>query len=566
MQADQPTERAEHGSNSTASHVRAGFSAPPTRRRAQPNGSPRNQPEPVPSCDVTDTNDDASAAPDPDAGEPLPTGSGLEAERARRQHRVDELRAGGGQPYPYRFDRTHSAAEVRELGADLEPGTDTDVAVSVAGRVMLKRDSGKLVFATISDRGTDIQLFVSKAVIGDDAFNDVKELDRGDWVGVHGTLMTTRVGEISIKVERLQLLSKSIRPLPDKWHGLSDPDTRFRQRYVDLVVNADARRVFEVRHAVMASFRETLRGYGFVEVETPILHVEAGGAHARPFVTHHNTLDMPLHLRIAVELHLKRLIVGGMDKVFEIGRVFRNEGMDTTHNPEFTIMESYEAFADVSDVMTLTETLVAHAARDALGVTTIEIAGQQVDVAEPFPRARMVDLVSAAAGTTVHPSTPVDEVRVIADKHGVRWEAPWGSGKIIEELFEKLCEHDVVRPTFITGHPVEVSPLARLDPNDPELSDRFELFINGKEFANGYSELNDPVEQRMRFEAEAAAKLAGNDEAGGVDEDYLRALEYGMPPAGGLGVGIDRLVMLLAGVDSIREVILFPTLRPEVQR
>ena len=513
---------------------------------------------------MTDTNEDAPVASDAEAGEQWPTGSGLEAERARRQQRVDHLRAGGVQPYPYRFDRTHSAAAVRDLGADLEPGTETDNAVSVAGRVMLKRDSGKLVFATISDRGTDIQLFISKAVVGDDAFADVKELDRGDWVGVHGTLMTTRVGETSIKVERLQLLSKSIRPLPDKWHGLSDPDTRFRQRYADLVVNADARRVFDVRHAVMASFRETLHDRGFVEVETPILHVEAGGAHARPFVTHHNTLDMPLYLRIAVELHLKRLIVGGMDKVFEIGRVFRNEGMDTTHNPEFTIMESYEAFADVSDVMALTEALVANAAR-ALGTTVIDIAGQQVDLAEPLPRARMVDLVSAAAGAAVHPSRPVDDVRAIADEHGVRWEAPWGSGKIIEELFEKLCEHDVVRPTFITGHPVEVSPLARLDPNDPELSDRFELFINGKEFANGYSELNDPVEQRMRFEAEAAAKLAGNDEAGGVDEDYLRALEYGMPPAGGLGVGMDRLVMLLAGVDSIRDVILFPTLRPEAR-
>ena len=512
---------------------------------------------------MTDTNEDAPGA---DAGEDWPTGSGLEAERARRQQRVDDLRAAGADPYPYRFDRTHSAADVRQLGAGLDPGSETDVAVSVAGRVMLKRDSGKLVFATISDRGTDIQLFVSKAVVGDDPFAEVKALDRGDWVGVHGTVMTTRVGEISIKVDRLQLLSKSIRPLPDKWHGLSDPDTRFRQRYVDLVVNAEARRVFDVRHAVLASFRRTLHDRGFVEVETPILHVDAGGAHARPFVTHHNTLDMPLYLRIALELHLKRLIVGGLDRVFEIGRVFRNEGMDSTHNPEFTMMESYEAFADVSDVMALTEALVVNAARDALGTTVVDIAGEPFDLAQPWPRARMVDLVSAAAGTVVHPSTPVADVRAIADTHGVRWEPAWGSGKIIEELFEKLCERDVVRPTFITGHPVEVSPLARVDPKDPDLSDRFELFINGTEYANGYSELNDPVEQRMRFEDEAAAKLAGNDEAGMVDEDYLRALEYGMPPAGGLGVGIDRLVMLLAGVDSIREVILFPTLRPEATR
>ena len=492
-----------------------------------------------------------------------PTGSGLAAERVRRQHRVDELRAAGVQPYPYRFDRTHSAADVRVLGSELEPATETEIAVTVAGRVMLKRDSGKLVFATVDDRGTEVQLFVSKAVVGDAGFADVKALDRGDWVGVHGTVMTTRAGEISIKVDRLQLLSKSIRPLPDKWHGLSDPDTRFRQRYADLVVNADARRVFDVRHAVLASFRQTLHSRGFVEVETPILHVEPGGAHARPFVTHHNTLDMPLYLRIALELHLKRLIVGGIDRVFEIGRVFRNEGMDTTHNPEFTMMESYAAFADVDDVMELTEALIVNAARDALGTTVVDVAGQSVDLAEPWPRARMVDLVSGAAGVELHPTTPVEKVREVADQHDVRWEAAWGSGKIIEELFEKLCEDAIVRPTFVTGHPVEVSPLARVDPGDPALSHRFELFIRGSEFANGYSELNDPVEQRLRFEDEQKARDAGSLEAGSVDEDYLRALEYGMPPAGGLGVGMDRLVMLLAGVDSIKEVILFPTLRPE---
>lgn len=515
---------------------------------------------------MTDIADQMGAAAEESADrQAAPAGSGLAAERARRLQRVDELRAAGAEPYPYRFDRTHSAADVRKLGAALEPGTETCTEVSVAGRVMLKRDSGKLVFATIGDRGTDIQLFVSKAVVGD-AFADAKSLDRGDWVGVHGTLMTTRVGEISVKVDRLELLAKSIRPLPDKWHGLADPDTRFRQRYADLVVNADARRVFEIRHAVLASFRSTLAGRGFVEVETPMLHVEAGGAHARPFVTHHNTLDMQMYLRIALELHLKRLIVGGMDRVFEIGRTFRNEGMDTSHNPEFTMMECYQAFADASDMIELTESLIVGAARASLGTTVIDISGQQVDLAEHWPRARMVDLVSAAVGSPMHPSTPVGDARAVADTHGVRWEAAWGSGKVIEELFEKLCEHDVVCPTFITGHPVEVSPLARVDPADPHLSDRFELFIGGSEFANGYSELNDPVEQRARFEAEAAAKLAGNVEAGGVDEDYLRALEYGMPPAGGLGVGMDRLVMLLGGVDSIKDVILFPTLRPEATR
>ena len=309
------------------------------------------------------------------------SGSGLAAERTRRQAQVDEIRKAGGEPYPYRFDRTHSVADVRAQWSDLEPGAETTDEVSVAGRVMLKRDTGKLVFATIAERGAEVQLFISKAVIGDEGFAAVKELDRGDWVGVHGTVMTTRAGELSVKVDRLELLAKSLRPLPDKWHGLADPDTRFRQRYVDLTVNADARRAFDVRHEVIASFRRTFHERGYVEVETPVLHVDAGGAHARPFVTHYNVLDMPLYLRIALELHLKRLIVGGMDRVFEIGRVFRNEGLSSRHNTEFTMMESYEAYADVTDVMALTEELVVQAARDALGTTVVQIRGEPVDLA-----------------------------------------------------------------------------------------------------------------------------------------------------------------------------------------
>ncbi len=491
------------------------------------------------------------------------SGSGLAAERARRLQQVDELRAAGRQPYPYRFDRSHSAAEVRELGADLAAGEETDISVSIAGRVMLKRDSGKLVFLTVADRGTDLQLFVSKSVVGDDAFAGVKALDRGDWIGAQGTVMTTRAGEISVKVGTLELLAKAIRPLPDKWHGLADPDIRYRQRYADLVVNANARRVFDVRHAVLASFRRTLLDRGFVEVETPIFHVEPGGAHARPFVTHHNTLDLPLYLRVATELYLKRLIVGGFDRVFEIGRTFRNEGMDAIHNPEFTMMESYQAFGDVSDVIELTEALIVNAARDAVGTTVIDIAGEPVDLADRWPRLRMSEAVSEAVGTTVHPSTPPETMRQLAEEHDVRWEPSWGSGKLIEELFEKLCEDAIVRPTFVSGHPVEVSPLARVDPADPEVTDRFELFINGSEYANGYSELNDPVEQRQRFESEQTARDAGDLERGSVDEDYLRALEYGMPPTAGLGVGIDRLVMLFTGVHNIKDVILFPTLRPE---
>ncbi|MGI9051570.1 MAG: lysine--tRNA ligase [Ilumatobacteraceae bacterium] len=487
----------------------------------------------------------------------------MAAERARRQRRVDDIRAAGGEPYPYRFDRTKTLAEVRAGWPDQAPGTETSDEVAIAGRVLLKRDTGKLVFLTIADRGVDLQLFVSRAVIGDDGFADVKALDLGDWVGAHGVVMATRAGELSVKVDRLELLAKALRPLPDKWHGLSDPDTRYRQRYADLVVSADARRVFDVRHAVIASFRRTMQSRHFVEVETPVLHAEAGGAHARPFATHHHTLDQPMYLRIALELHLKRLIVGGMDRVFEIGRVFRNEGLSPRHNTEFTMFESYEAFADVTDVMELTEALIRSASVDALGRTTIELRGQAVDLAEPWPRRRMVDLVSDAIGLEVHPSQPVDKLRALAIEHGAHPEPTWGPGRLVEELFGAVVEPGIVAPLFVTGHPVEISPLARVDRTDPLLTDRFELFIDAREIANGYSELNDPVEQRQRFAVEERARAAGDLEAGTIDEDYLRALEYGMPPTGGLGVGMDRLIMLLAGVGTIRDVILFPAMRPE---
>jgi lysyl-tRNA synthetase class 2 len=498
------------------------------------------------------------------AGDEPQGGSGLAAERTRRLGRVAELRRRGEDPYPYRFDRSHTLAEVRAAWNELEPGSETEAEVDVAGRIMLFRDTGKLVFATIRDRDAHVQLFVSKGVIGDDAFEDVKQLDLGDWVGVHGTVMTTRTGELSIKVDRLQLLSKAVRPLPDKWHGLTDTDTRFRQRYADLIVNDEARRHFEVRHATVASFRRTLHEHGFIEVETPVLHVEAGGAHAKPFRTHHNALDLDLYLRIALELHLKRLIVGGMERVFEIGRIFRNEGISTRHNPEFTMMELYQAFADWTDVMSITELLITQAARDALATTVVEIRGQSVDLAEPWPKVSMSGAVSEKVGETVHPSMPIEAARALADRHGATYETAWGTGRVIESLFEEVCERDLVRPTFVTGHPIEISPLARVDREDPYVTERFELFVDSRELANGYSELNDPVEQRMRFEDEQAAKDAGDAERGTVDEDYLRALEYGMPPTGGLGIGIDRVAMLLAGVDNIREVVLFPTLRPEV--
>ena len=485
-------------------------------------------------------------------------------ETTLRLAKLEALREDGTNPYPYRFDRSDTLGEIRQSHAELPAGTETDEQVAVAGRLVLIRRQGKLTFATLRDRTGELQLFVSRAVLGEDAHDGFDALDLGDWVGVEGTVMVTRKGELSVKVDRFELLAKALRPLPDKWKGLTDVDTRYRQRYTDLVVNEEARRVFEIRHAVVTSFRTTLTDHGFVEVETPILHLEAGGAHARPFVTHHNTLDLQLHLRIALELHLKRLIVGGMERVFEIGRVFRNEGLSSRHNPEFTMLELYQAFGDYTDVMAITEVLVAQGARDALGTTVIDLGGSAVDLGPPWPRASMVELTSKALGEEVHPSQPVSKLRELADERGVAWMPHWGSGKVIEELFEATVEDDLTGPVFVTGHPVEISPLARVDRHDPYLTERFELYVGGRELANGYSELNDPVEQRRRFEDEQRAKEAGDLGAGTVDEDYLRALEYGMPPTGGLGVGIDRVAMLLAGVTTIKEVILFPTLRPEV--
>jgi len=511
---------------------------------------------------------DDPETPDPTPGQ-SPAVGGLTAEKANRLGKLADLRAAGTEPYPYRFDRTTTLGELREGFGDLAPGTETEHRVAVAGRVMLLRDSGKLVFATMRDRDGEVQLFVSKAVVGDAAFDSIKDLDLGDWVGVHGAVMTTRKGELSVRVETLELLSKAIRPLPDKWHGLTDTDTRFRQRYADLIVNEEARHAFRVRHAIISSFRRTLHELSFIEVETPVLHVEAGGAHARPFITHHNALDMQLYLRIALELHLKRLIVGGMERVFEIGRIFRNEGISTRHNPEFTMMELYQAFADYSEMIEITETLITRAALDATGSSVVTVHrpdgdSEEVDLAQPWRRARMIDLVRDATGVEVHPSQPADQLRKLAAKYEVPVNPRWGSGKIIEEIFETTAEPALIAPTFVTGHPVEISPLARVDRHDPFLTERFELFVGGRELANGYSELNDPVEQRLRFEDEQTAKDAGDAERGTVDEDYLRALEYGLPPTGGLGIGMDRVAMLIAGVSSIKEVILFPTLRPEV--
>ncbi|MCZ7529512.1 MAG: lysine--tRNA ligase [Acidimicrobiia bacterium] len=495
---------------------------------------------------------------DDDAGR-----SRLVAERDHRLSKLSSLRDEGIDPYPVRFDRDRTLGELVEEFGNLGAGEETDISVKVAGRVMLRRGHGKLFFATVRDHSGEIQLFVSKAVVGDDAFDRFDTVDLGDWLGVEGTVMSTRKGELSVRVERFELLAKALLPLPDKWKGLSDVDTRFRQRYVDLIVNEDARRVFAIRSAVVASIRNSLLERGFLEVETPMLHDIVGGAAARPFSTHHNSLDIDLYMRIALELHLKRLIVAGLDRVFEIGRCFRNEGLDTRHNPEFTMLEAYQAFADYHDMMDLTEHLVAAAAEAAIGTMIVELEGRSVDLTPPWRRITVADLIRESLGVTMHPSMPVTEARAALDDAGVEYRDEWGSGKLMDVLYDDRAQHDVFEPTFVIDYPREVSPLARPHRDDPHLVERFELIVAGRELANAFSELNDPVDQLARFEAGARAKAQGDPEAGDVDYDYVRALEYGMPPAGGLGIGIDRLVMLIAGVTSIREVILFPTLRPE---
>ena len=436
--------------------------------------------------------------------------------------------------------------------------------MDVAGRLQLIRRQGKLTFATLRDGTGSIQLFVSNDVIGGFHHAEFDELDLGDWVGAEGTVMKTKKGELSVKVTRFELLAKALRPLPDKWHGLADVDTRFRQRYVDLIANDDARRVFEIRFATIAALRRFLVERGFVEVETPVMHDVAGGAAARPFITHHNALDIDLYLRIALELPLKRLLVAGFEKVFEIGRVFRNEGLSTKNQPEFTMLEAYQAFVDYHEMMTLTEEMVGHVAREAIGATTVEIDGRSIDLSPPWERRTMIELIREHAGVEVHPAMPVEKLERICDDLSVPREKGWGAGKLVIEIYEKTTEANLVGPVFVMDYPREVSPLARTHRDDPALVERFEPVVLGRELGNAFSELTDPVDQRERFEQQASLKEAGDVEANDVDEDYVRALEYGLPPCGGLGIGVDRLVMLLAGVTSIREVILFPHLRPEV--
>jgi lysyl-tRNA synthetase class 2 len=496
------------------------------------------------------------------AGAPDLEGGALDEFR-RRLGEIEALRARGIDPYPVRFDRTATAADLQARFADLAAGAETEETVSVAGRMLLKRDQGKLVFATLRDGSGTIQLFVSRAVVGDDAFARFGELDLGDWVGATGTIIKTKRGELSVRVESFALLAKALRQMPDKWHGLGDVDVRYRQRYVDLIANDDARRVFGVRFAAIDAIRSFLRERGFVEVETPVLQPVASGATARPFETHHNALDMGLYLRVAPELYLKRLTVAGFEKVFELARVFRNEGLSTRHNPEFTMLELYEAFVDYHDIARLTEQLIAHAARASIGTTQVEWGGHSIDLTPPYRRATLIDLVHQHGGVDMHPTMPVDEARAIGDRLGIPWERNWGSGKLLLEVYEKTTEHELIEPTFVLDYPREVSPLARAHRDDPSLTERFELIVGGRELANAFSELNDPIDQRRRFEAQASLRQLGDQEASGMDEDYVRAVEYGLPPTGGLGIGIDRLVMVLTGVTSIKDVILFPHLRPE---
>ncbi|HKA92643.1 MAG TPA: lysine--tRNA ligase, partial [Acidimicrobiia bacterium] len=489
--------------------------------------------------------------------------SELQDERARRLAKVEAERARGRDPYPVRFDRTHTTAELHARYDRIDAGAETDDVVRVAGRILLVRRQGKLTFATVRDGTGTVQLFVSRAVLGNKRHAEFDDLDLGDWVGVEGTVIKTKKGELSVKVSAFELLAKALRPLPDKWHGLADVDTRFRQRYVDLIVNEDARRVLNTRVATVDALRSFLKDRGFVEVETPVLHDVIGGATAKPFFTHHNALDLDLVLRIALELHLKRLVVGGYEKVFEIGRVFRNEGLGTRYNPEFTMLEVYQAFADYQDMMDLTEQMVAHAATAAVGTTRVGEGDAAVDLTPPWPRQTMLSLIREYAGVEVHPSMPREKLERICDDLDVPREPGWGPGVLVNEIYEKTVEPNLVGPIIVYDYPREVSPLARTHRDDPDLVERFEVVALRRELANAFSELTDPVDQRARLEAQAALRARGEEEAMDVDEDYLRALEHGLPPTGGLGLGVDRLVMLIAGVTTIRDVILFPQLRPD---
>jgi lysyl-tRNA synthetase, class II len=462
---------------------------------------------------------------------------------------------------PYRVEVSDRAADLQVAHADLPDGAGTGVTATVGGRVMLLRDMGRLAFATLRDSSGQIQLMATAK--GTEDYKRLTGLNLGDWIVATGEVIRSNKGELSVRVERWEQLAEARRGFGDKWHGITDTDLRYRQRYADLWANESSRAVFQARSRIMTLTRRFLDGRGFMEVETPVFHPIPGGALARPFVTHHNALDMELYLRIAPELYLKRLVVGGFERVYELARVFRNEGLSTRHNPEFTMLELYQAYADYGDMMSLTEDLVAHLAEEVTGSTVISYGGRELDLTVPWRRATLVDLVEEAIGERIDVRLPVEELAAIATAHGVEVDPAWGPGKLVLEIYEKTTEAGLWGPVFVLDYPKEVSPLARDHREMPETVERFEPLVAGRELGNAFSELTDPDEQRRRFEAQALARSAGDAEAMVVDEDYLRALEYGLPPTGGLGIGMDRLVMLLTDTHSIRDVVLFPTLRPE---
>jgi lysyl-tRNA synthetase class 2 len=492
--------------------------------------------------------------------------------RAARLEKVEQLKQLGFNPYAYRWESTHHAAQLQERFADLPSGEENDLEVAVAGRIMARRVFGKLAFFTLQDETGTIQIYLDKNRIQEgmvdidaDAFNHVKQLtDAGDILGVKGTIKRTEKGELSVYVRQYTILTKSLLPLPDKWHGLTDVAKRYRQRYVDLIVNPEVRQTFRRRAQITAGIRRYLEQQDFLEIETPVLQSEAGGADARPFVTYHNTLEMELYLRIATELHLKRLIVGGFEKVFELGRIFRNEGVSTRHNPEFTSIEVYQAYADYNDMMALTEGMITTVAQEVLGTLEITYQGESVDLTPPWRRVTMHDVVKEYTGLDFNSFPTLEEAKVASKNAGIPGvDTVQSIGKLLILAFEEKVETKLIQPTFVIDYPVEISPLSKPHRSQPGLVERFELFIVGRETANSFSELTDPIEQRERLEAQAAKKAAGDLEAQGVDEDFLTALEYGMPPTGGLGIGIDRLVMLLTDCASIRDAIAFPLLKPE---
>lgn len=480
-----------------------------------------------------------------------------------RREKMNQMRENGIDPFGKRFDRTNLANELIGEYNSLENEVleEKSISVTLAGRIMTKRGKGKAGFAHIQDLSGQIQIYVRMDAIGEEQYKVFTSADLGDIIGVTGVLFKTKTGELSIKVKDFVFLSKALRPLPDKFHGLKDVEQRYRQRYLDLIMSQESKQTFITRSKIIQSMRRYLDDHGYLEVETPMMHAIAGGAAARPFITHHNALDMPLFMRIAIELHLKRLIVGGLEKVYEIGRVFRNEGVSTRHNPEFTMIELYEAYADFRDIMSLTENLIAHIAQEVLGTTQIKYGEYDVDLQPEWKRLHMVDAIKEYTGVDFWKEMSVEEARQLAKENGVEITEHMQYGHIVNEFFEQRVEEKLIQPTFIYGHPVEISPLAKKNEEDPRFTDRFELFIVAREHANAFTELNDPIDQRERFESQLKEREQGNDEAHMMDEDFVEALEYGMPPTGGLGIGIDRLVMLLTNSPSIRDVLLFPLMR-----